>query len=117
MLTLDGTPLSLEQVQAVARGGEPVEVGDTARERMRPARRLVERLDAEGDVAYGVTTGFGALADRAIAPPDRVTLQESLVRSHAAGMGPRLPDEVVRGMLLLRARTLCAGYSGARPEL
>jgi histidine ammonia-lyase len=107
MVTLDGSPLSIADVVAVARDGE----------RMRPARELVERIDAAGDVVYGVTTGFGALADRAIAPGDRALLQTALVRSHAAGMGPALPAEVVRGMMLLRARTLCAGYSGVRPAL
>ncbi|HXA27315.1 MAG TPA: histidine ammonia-lyase [Candidatus Angelobacter sp.] len=117
MLTLDGSPLSVAEVVAVARGGERVEVSDAARERMRPARELVERIHAAGDVVYGVTTGFGALADRAIAADDRTLLQVGVVRSHAAGMGPALPAEVVRGMMLLRARTLCAGYSGVRPAL
>jgi histidine ammonia-lyase len=117
VLTLDGSPLSIAEVVAVARGGERVEVSDAARERMRPARELVERIHAAGDVVYGVTTGFGALADRAIAAGDRSLLQTAVVRSHAAGMGPALPAEVVRGMMLLRARTLCAGYSGVRPAL
>jgi histidine ammonia-lyase len=117
MVTLDGSPLSIADVVAVARDGAGVAVSDAARERMRPARELVERIDAAGHVVYGVTTGFGALADRAIAPGDRALLQTALVRSHAAGMGPALPAEVVRGMMLLRARTLCAGYSGVRPAL
>jgi len=117
MVVLDGSPLAVPDVVAVARHGEPVSLSDSGRERMAPARALVDRLDAADDVVYGLTTGFGALADRAIDRADRVALQRAVVRSHAAGIGPPLPAEVVRGMLLLRARTLCAGYSGVRPEL
>ena len=64
---------------------------------------------------YGITTGFGALANTRIPPEARVELQHALLRSHAAGMGPPTPREVVRAMLLLRARTLAMGYSGVRP--
>jgi histidine ammonia-lyase len=117
MVVLDGSPLEIGDVVAVARHGQPVSVADLARQRMAPARALVERIDAADDVCYGVTTGFGALADHAISRPDRAALQRAVVRSHAAGMGPPLPAEVVRGMLLLRARTLCAGWSGVRPSL
>jgi histidine ammonia-lyase len=117
MVTLDGSPLSIAEVVAVARDGEQVAVADAARSRMRPAWELVESIHARDDVVYGVTTGFGALAEHAIAAADRATLQTAVVRSHAAGMGPPLPSELVRGMMLLRARTLCAGYSGVRPSL
>ena len=117
MIDLDGSPLSVEQVLAVARGGVRVEVGATARQRMAASRAVVDDLDRRDRVVYGVTTGFGALADRAIGREHRSTLQAAVVRSHAAGMGPPLDAEVVRGMLLLRARTLCAGYSGVRPAL
>jgi histidine ammonia-lyase len=117
MVVLDGSPLSVADVVAVARHGAAVSVAGAARERMRPARELVERIDAASDVVYGVTTGFGALADRAVSASERVDLQTAVIRSHAAGMGDALPAEVVRGMMLLRARTLCAGYSGVRPAL
>jgi histidine ammonia-lyase len=117
MIVLDGSPLSVEQVVAVARDGMRVEVGEAALRRMAASRAVVDDLDRRDRVVYGVTTGFGALADRAIAREHRATLQAAVVRSHAAGMGPPLDAEVVRGMLLLRARTLCAGYSGVRPEL
>jgi len=117
MVVLDGSPLHIGDVVAVARGGEPATVAPRARERMAAARALVDRLDDADEVVYGVTTGFGALADRAIDRPDRIALQHAVVRSHAAGMGAPLDAELVRGMLLLRARTLCAGYSGVRPEL
>src|SRR5450631_4152742 len=117
MLVLDGDPLTIDEVIAVARDGEAVAVGDAARRRMAPSRAVVESLDRSDSIAYGVTTGFGALADRAVAPMDRAALQRRVVLSHASGMGAALDAEVVRGMLLLRARTLCAGYSGVRPVL
>ena len=117
MVVLDGNPLSIDDVVAVARLRAPVEVNDEARRRMGPSRAIVEGLDRSDSVAYGVTTGFGALADKAVAPADRATLSRGVVLSHAAGMGAPLDAEVVRGMLLLRARTLCAGYSGVRPLL
>jgi histidine ammonia-lyase len=72
---------------------------------------------ADGATVYGVTTGFGDLANVRIDPARTAQLQHNLVRSHAAGVGPPLPVEVVRAMLLLRANTLAIGLSGVRPEL
>jgi histidine ammonia-lyase len=117
VVVLTGDPLTIGDVVAVARHGARVEMSATARERMRPARDLVERLDAEGEIAYGITTGFGALADVLIEPRHRAQLQRAVVLSHSAGLGASLDDEVVRGMTLLRARSLAAGRSGARAEL
>jgi histidine ammonia-lyase len=117
MITVDGGALSIDAVVRAAREREAVSLDPGVRERMRPAREVVDRLDREGAAVYGVTTGFGALADRAVAPADRALLQRSVVLSHAAGSGGRLDDEVVRGMILLRARTLAAGLSGVRVEL
>src|SRR5919197_2876891 len=77
----------------------------------------VARLAASDEPAYGISTGFGSLANVAIPPPRREELQRALIRSHAAGMGPPVEREVVRGTMLLRARSLAMGYSGARPEL
>ncbi|MGH2546120.1 MAG: histidine ammonia-lyase [Actinomycetota bacterium] len=116
-VVLDGTPLDEDEVVAVARHGAKVAVGEDVAEAMAPARRVVES-HVEGDrPVYGLTTGFGALADVRIAPEDLVLLQANLVRSHAAGAGEPLPSEVVRAMMLLRARTLAAGRSGTRPIL
>jgi histidine ammonia-lyase len=117
MITVDGGALTIDAVVRAAREREAVALDTGVRARMRPAREVVDRLDREGAVVYGVTTGFGALADRAVDPADRALLQRSVVLSHAAGLGPRLDDEVVRGTILLRARTLAAGLSGVRVEL
>jgi histidine ammonia-lyase len=116
-IVLDGLPLSVAEVVAVARHGAPVSVAPEASERMAPARAVVERIVAEGTSVYGVTTGFGALASVKVSPAEARRLQLSLVLSHAAGMGDLVEPEVVRAMMLLRARTLAAGLSGARPVL
>lgn len=106
--------MSIDDVVAVARRDEPVQLTDSAVERMAIARAIVEHL-AEGDPTYGVSTGFGAMATVSIPPERRAVLQLSLVRSHAAGMGPGVEREVVRAMTFLRARSLCLGASGSRP--
>jgi histidine ammonia-lyase len=113
-MQLNGPGVTITDVAAVARDGERVELTSAAIERMNAARAVVERL-AEGEPNYGISTGFGALATVAIPPERRRALQIALVRSHAAGMGDPVEDEVVRAMVLLRARTLALGHSGARP--
>jgi histidine ammonia-lyase len=114
-IVLTGADLTIADVEAVARHGALVALDVHARARMQEARDVIERLVAEGAVVYGVTTGFGALADRSIAPADVERLQENLLVSHAVGVGEPLPRDVVRAMLLLRANTLALGHSGARP--
>ena len=109
--------LSPGSVVAVARRGMRVTVGEAARERLRASRRRVERMTDDARPVYGVTTGFGALANTRIPPEEHLKLQRSLLRSHAAGMGPFVEAEVVRAMMAIRAKTLAAGYSGVRPEL
>jgi len=115
IVTLTGADLTVEAVEAVAREGAGVALDDAARGRMQRSRDVIERLVAAGDVVYGVTTGFGALADRSIDPADAGRLQENLLVSHAAGVGEPLPRDVVRAMLVLRVNTLALGYSGVRP--
>jgi histidine ammonia-lyase len=111
---LDGPGVTIADVVAVARQAEPVELTPAAIERMAAARTVVEQL-AEGAPKYGISTGFGALATVSIPAERRRALQAALVRSHAAGMGDPVEDEVVRAMMFLRARTLALGASGARP--
>ncbi|HEX2369313.1 MAG TPA: histidine ammonia-lyase [Acidimicrobiia bacterium] len=114
-LVLDGSALSIDQVVAVAHRATEVVMGEEVAERMRPALEVVDGAVRDGRVVYGVTTGFGALANTRVDSAEAEALQVSLLRSHAAGVGERLPDELVRAMLLLRARTLAQGHSGVRP--
>ncbi|MEV5409907.1 histidine ammonia-lyase [Thermopolyspora sp. NPDC052614] len=110
-------PLTPEDVVRVARYGAPVRLTEDAVAEMAASRSRVEEL-AEGELpAYGVSTGFGALATRHIPTELRARLQRSLVRSHAAGSGPEVETEVVRAMTLLRLRTLATGHTGARPRI
>ena len=117
MVVLGREPLSVAEVVAVARGGETVEVAPDLDAGMAASRGLVERAVAEGWTVYGVTTGFGALATTRVPPEQAEQVQYALVQSHAAGMGADVDAEVVRAMQLLKARTLAAGVSGARPDL
>ena len=104
-------------VVAVAREGARVEISAAATNAMKKARYLVDRAGSSPDAVYGVSTGFGLLATTRIDPDRRSELQHALIRSHAAGMGAPVEEEVVRAMMLLRARTLCMGFSGSRPEV
>ena len=113
---LEGAGVTVADVVAVARRGEEARVSDGALSRMAASRRIVESL-ADGEPAYGISTGFGALANTTIPADRRAALQQSLIRSHAAGMGPAVEPEVVRAMMFLRARTLAFGASGARPQV
>jgi len=116
-VSLDGYALRLHDVAAVADAAAPVSLAPAARERMQQSRGIVESLAARGEAVYGVTTGFGKLSDIAIPAERLAQLQLNLVRSHAAGVGPRLEERIVRAMMLLRANCLAKGFSGARPEL
>ena len=114
---LTGGGLSVAEVLAVARCGASVSLGARARDMMAASADVVMRLVESPQPAYGVSTGFGSLANVVIPAHKREQLQRRLVRSHAAGMGPPIEREVVRAMMLLRARTLAMGYSGARPAV
>ncbi|HIE38768.1 MAG TPA: histidine ammonia-lyase, partial [Anaerolineae bacterium] len=115
-VVLDGEHLTLEQVIAVADGARVV-LGEEARRRIERARAGVLRVMERGEVAYGITTGFGAFKDRII-PPNQVTaLQRNLVRSHAAGVGRPLDQRMTRAMMVIRTNTLARGHSGVRVEV
>lgn len=116
-LLLDGRPLTLDDVESVARRGREVRIGADAMSAMAAGRAVVDRRARHGAPVYGINTGFGSLANRRIEPDQLRQVQQNLVRSHAAGVGDPLPSEFVRGMLLALAASLCRGLSGARPEL
>ncbi|MBN2623043.1 MAG: aromatic amino acid lyase [Acidimicrobiales bacterium] len=109
--------LSRDEVVDVARSGARVELSEAALATMAASRAHVDALAAADQPVYGISTGFGGLATTQIDPAQRERMQRSLIRSHAAGMGDPVEPEVVRAMVLLRARTLATGITGARPEL
>ena len=104
-----------QDVLAVARGNARVELSAEALAGIAASREVIEALAAKPEPVYGVSTGFGALAVRHISPELRAQLQRSLVRSHAAGMGPGVEREVVRALMFLRLKTLASGRTGVRP--
>ena len=112
MITLDGSSLTLEHLLAIADENEPVALTDSARERVRASRAVVERRASGDEPAYGINTGFGSFAEVKIAPDALETLQLNLLRSHAAGLGEPLPARTVRATIALRANVLAKGFSG-----
>jgi len=113
-IVLDGRRLSLETIEAIAVDGAPVAVSEPARARVAAARACVDRKFEAGEIIYGVTTGFGRMANVVIDRRDAVTLQRNLVRSHSAGTGPALGEEFVRAAGVLRVSSLSAGHSGIK---
>src|SRR5262245_37703741 len=95
-VVIDGRGLGPEAVVAIARAGETVSISDNARAAMAASRAVVDRADAASEPVYGVSTGFGSLATVFIPADQRARLQLSLVRSHAAGVGPAVESDVVR---------------------
>jgi histidine ammonia-lyase len=114
---VSGEPLTVEDVVDVALGAARAELGPDVPARMAASLDVVRAAIGGQAAVYGVNTGFGALADTRVGEQDLAQLQHAIVVSHAAGTGEPLNDETVRAILLLRARTLAAGYSGVRPEL
>jgi len=116
-VTINGQALSSTQVLAVASNYMPVTLGSESVSRILAARAVIEKLADEGQTVYGVTTGFGQLS-RVRIPHDQLTdLQHNLLRSHAAGVGEPLSEEVTRAMMLLLAASLARGNSGVRTEV
>ncbi|MEU2391032.1 histidine ammonia-lyase [Streptomyces sp. NPDC007369] len=106
-----------EDVIAVARGNARVQLSPEALDALARSREIVDSLAAKPEPVYGVSTGFGALASRHISPELRAQLQRNIVRSHAAGMGPRVEREVVRALMFLRLKTVASGHTGVRPSV
>jgi histidine ammonia-lyase len=125
VVPLDGHKLTVEAVVGVSRSRAVARLDDQARERMTRSAAWVGAA-AAGEIrgedgqplpVYGVNTGYGSLARVRIAPEAISALSWNLVRSHAAGVGPRIPDDQVRAMMVLRANALAKGVSGCRPAL
>jgi len=117
MITIDGNSLTIEDVVSVARDYKKVALSKTCLPAIEKSRAFVERLLKENRVVYGITTGVGELAHTFISPADAETLQINLVRSHSTSVGEPFSEDVVRGIILLRANALAKGYSGVRLEL
>lgn len=118
-IILDGASLTFEQVLAVAYGtpGAPMlSLSEDAKNNVKRAADAVQKLLADGVIAYGITTGFGAFKDKVIPPDDVRQLQHNILVSHAVGMGDRFTIPITRAIMLIRANTLAKGVSGIRVE-
>ncbi len=113
---IDGSALTSEQVADVARRARPVEIAPAADSAMKASRAALEGVMADGQAHYGINTGFGSLSRQRIDDADLRDLQRNLVRSHAAGVGEALGEDVVRAMLVLLVASLARGHSAIRPE-
>ena len=116
-LQLGDGPLTFEQYVAVADGHRKVLLSASSRRRMADYRRSLLRQLASGTGIYGVNTGYGADSTRKLSHQDIRTVQRNTVLSHSVGIGPTVPNGVVRGMLLLKGAGFAKGYSAVRPEL
>lgn len=115
MIALDGETLQLEQLHAIAQG-EPVGLADSASDKVKASRAVVEKIVADNRVVYGVNTGFGNFSN-VIIPNDQLeALQYNLIRSHAAGVGEPLDLRTCRALMALRANVLAKGFSGISPK-
>jgi histidine ammonia-lyase len=114
---ISGRPISLVELNTVASGSDRVELTRAAQDRIRISREVVERILQNGEIVYGISTGFGKLSDVKVAPDALRQLQLNLVRSHACGVGRPLAIAEVRAMIFLRANVLALGFSGVRLEV
>ncbi len=117
MIELDGSSLTIKDVITVSRNYETVRLSPNAVGKINKSRQLVEKIIKENKPVYGINTGFGELANTFISAADSAKLQENLIRSHSVGVGDPLPEDVTRGVMLLRANALAKGHSGVRKEL
>lgn len=118
-ITIDGESLTFDSVLAVAYGkpGSPaVRLSKSAAQKVERAAAAVDQLIERGEVAYGITTGFGAFKDRMISRNEVEELQRNIVLSHSVGVGPEFDEPTVRAVMLIRANTLARGFSGIRSE-
>ena len=117
VVTLDGRSLTLRAAVDVAMYGAAVRASPRSLKTMERFRALLEEKLSRGEVVYGVNTGFGSLSDKAVGPEDLEQLQLNLIRSHSAGVGEPMPNEVVRGAMLMRLNSLLKGNSAAGKEV
>lgn len=119
MIELTGQGLTIEQLAAVARQREPVAtLSEAVRARMQRSHDwVVNSIERQGKVIYGVNTGFGSLANRQISASEARQLSRNLILMCVCGVGKALPEEVVRGIMLIRANMLAKGHSAVRPQV
>jgi len=118
-LIIDGNSLTIQQVMLVANGSpdaQKITLSVEATRRVQQAAAAVERLMGDGEIAYGITTGFGAFKGKLIPEEQASELQRNIMMSHAVGTGPPFDIQTTRAIMLIRANALARGYSGIKLE-
>lgn len=115
-VVITGNSLTLEDVVSVCRNYYEVELSESAVDKIKKSRKIVDEFVENEDVVYGITTGFGKFSDVSISKEESRLLQKNLIITHAVGAGKPFETEIVRGIILLRINNLAKGYSGARLE-
>ncbi|MAT86297.1 MAG: histidine ammonia-lyase [Euryarchaeota archaeon] len=116
-IVLDGTTLNINDVCAVIYGNPVISIAESAKEKMKLSRSIVDRIISNKEIVYGINTGFGALAEVEIDEDELSQLQYNLIRSHACGTGNLMTIGLTRAMMLIRANSLAKGYSGVQTRL
>jgi histidine ammonia-lyase len=114
MIKIDGKSLTIEDVIKVCRKFEAVVLADSSIPAINKSREYVEKVLSEERIVYGITTGVGELANTLISSSDAEKMQENLIRSHATSVGEPFSEDIVRGIILLRANAVSKGFSGIR---
>ena len=115
-LLLDQTPITIDELETVARSHHPVAITSEGRGRIDKACQLIDKWVTEKRVLYGITTGFGALCDVTISSKDTQQLQTNILMSHAAGVGKALSEDIVRAIMAVRIHDLSMGHAGCRVQ-
>ena len=116
-LILDGSHLTIQDLISVTRGNRKISISEDSKERIIKSRNIIEQLIKNDSVIYGVTTGFGKLANTRIPSDELAKLQVNLIRSHSIGFKPYIPDEIILGAMVIEINSFCKGASGIRLEI
>ncbi len=114
VIALDGDSLTINDLLEVTRFGRKIKISEKGEKKIKLARGVIEEKLEKNDIIYGVSTGFGKLANTIISPSEREILQKNLIKSHSIGFGPCLPDEIVLGAMVIELNSFCRGGSGIR---
>src|SRR5688500_14089233 len=113
--SISDNKLTLQDLAAVIAGKFTIQLSEASKKKIVHCREyLDQKLESTKNPIYGINTGFGSLYNRHISHDQLEKLQENLVKSHACGTGPEVPDEIVRLMLFLKVQSLSYGYSGVQ---
>lgn len=116
VIALDGDSLTISDLLEVTRFSKKIKISENGEKKIKLARRVIEDKLEKNEIIYGVSTGFGKLANTIISPSEREILQKNLIKSHSIGFGPCLPDEIVLGAMVIELNSFCRGGSGIRIE-